>query len=161
MKKFFKGLLSLLWRHKLLTIICTLAIIVTAILFNVFFNMFVAGNSKYGERLKGIEEVTISNKDKKEVVTFLEDKKDFVKEATVRVQGKIVYINIIYTRNTSLDKAKAIATETLALFDEDEKAYYDYGYFLTQEEVEDKENKGYIVTGTKNAKLESISWVKS
>lgn len=161
MKKFLKGLLNLILRHKLLTIICFLAFIVIIVLISIFFNMFVSGAGKYGTRLNGIEEVTISTKEKKEVVTFLKEKTDFVTDASVRTQGKIVYINITFTRQTSLDKAKAIATETLALFDEDEKSFYDYGYFLTQEEVENKEDKGYIITGTKNAKLESISWIKS
>ena len=160
MKKFFKGIKDLILRHKLLTIICILALIVGIILINVFFSMFVGGTGKYGDRLKGIEEVTISSKAKKEVVTFLEEK-DTVVDASVRVQGKIVYINIIFTRDTSLDRAKAVATETLALFEDEEKEYYDFGYFLTQEEVSDTEDKGFIITGSKNAKLESITWIKS
>ena len=149
MKKFFKGIKDLILRHKLLTIICILALIVGIILINVFFSMFVGGSGKYGDRLKGIEEVT-----------FLEEK-DTVVDASVRVQGKIVYINIIFTRDTSLDRAKAVATETLALFEDEEKEYYDFGYFLTQEEVSDTEDKGFIITGSKNAKLESITWIKS
>ena len=160
MKKFFKGIKDLILRHKLLTIICFLALIVVIILGNVFFSMFVGGSGKYGDRLKGIEDVTISSKAKKEVVTFLEEK-DTVTEASVRVQGRIVYINIIFTRDTSIDRAKAVATETLALFEDEQKEYYDFGYFLTQEEVEDSEDTGFIVTGSKNAKLESITWIKS
>lgn len=161
MKKFLKNIKDLILRHKLLTIICFLALIVVIALIFVFFNMFIGGNSKYGNRLEGIEEVTISKKTKQEVVKFLEEKEEYVTDANIRIQGKIIYINIIFTRETKLDKAKEIATETLALFDEDEKAFYDYGYFLTQEQVEDNEDKGFIVTGTKNAKLTTISWIKS
>lgn len=160
MKKFFKSIKDLIQRHKLLTIICFLAIIVIIILMFIFFNMFVGGNGKYGDRLIGIEDVTISSKAKKEVVSFLEEKEQ-VTSASVRVQGKIIYINITFTRDTALDKAKAIATETLALFEDDEKEFYDFGYFLTQEEVEDNEDTGFIVTGTKTVKIESISWIKS
>ena len=152
MKKFLKNIKDLILRHKLLTIICTLALIVVIILMFVFFDMFIGGNSKYGNRLDGIEKVSISEKDKQEVVQFLKEKEGFVTDANIRVQGKIIYINITFTRETNLDKAKAIATETLALFDEDEPAFYDYGYFLTQEKVEDSEDKGFIVTGSKNAK---------
>lgn len=158
--KFLKGIKDLILRHKLLTLICFLAFIVVIILISVFFKMFVGGNGKYGTRLNGIEDVTITSKEKKDVVEFLEEK-EAVSEASVRVQGKIVYINIVFTRDASLDKAKAVATETLALFEDEEKEFYDFGYFLTQVEVEDKEDKGYIVTGTKNAKLESITWIKS
>ena len=132
MKKFFKSIKDLILRHKLLTIICFLAIIVIIVLICVFFNMFVGGNGKYGNRLQGIEDVTISSKQKKEVVSFLE-KKDTVTEASVRLQGKIIYINIIFTRKTTLDRAKAVVTGTLALFEDEEKEFYDFGYFLTKE----------------------------
>ena len=158
--KFLKGIKDLILRHKLLTLICFLALIVVIILISVFFEMFVGGNGKYGTRLNGIEDVTITSKERKEVVTFLEEK-ETVSNASVRVQGKIVYINITFTRDASIEKAKAVATETLALFEDSEKEFYDFGYFLTQVEVEDKEDKGYIITGTKNAKLESITWIKS
>ena len=67
----------------------------------------------------------------------------------------------MFTKDTSLDKAKAIATETLALIEDEKEEYYDIGYFLTQEKNEVEEDKGFIVTGSKNAKLESISWIKS
>jgi len=160
MKKFFQKIKNLILRHKILTIICFLALIVIIILIYVFFGMFVSGNSKYGNRLEGIEKVVLSSKEKKEVVSFLEEKEQ-VTEATIRIQGKIIYINITFTRDTSLDKAKAIATETLALLEDEQKEFYDIGYFLTQEKVENPEDKGYIITGSKNAKLESISWIKS
>lgn len=159
--KFLRGIKDLILRHKLLTIICFLAMIIVVFLVVVFFDMFIGGNNKYGNRLKGIDDVVISSKLKKDVVSFLEEKEEYVDNASVRVQGKIIYINIVFTRKASLDKAKAIATETLAKFDEDEKEYYDFGYFLTQVEVEDKEDKGYVITGSKNAKLESISWIRS
>ena len=160
MKKFLKGIKDLILRHKILTIICFLAVIGIIALGFIFLNMFVSGSGKYGNRLDGIEKVVIDSKEKREVVSFLEEK-DTVKEASVRVQGKIVYINIVFTRDASLDRAKAVATETLALFEDKEKEFYDFGYFLTQEEVEDKEDKGFIVTGSKNAKLEAITWIKS
>ena len=160
MKKFFKGIGGLILRHKLLTIICFLAFIVVIVLVNVFFSMFVSGNGKYGNRLMGIEEVTVSSSEKKDIVSFLEEK-DTVTEASVRVQGKIIYINIVFTKDTALSKAKAVAAETLALLEDDKKEYYDIGYFLTQEKTEDDENKGFKVTGSKNAKLDNISWIKS
>lgn len=160
MKKIFKKFLALLSRHKLLTIICFLALIATIVMGYVFFNVFIGGNSKYGDRLDGIEEVTISSKDKKEIASTLEEKEE-VTSASVRVQGKIIYINIVFTRATSLDKAKEIAKSTLTSFDEDELKFYDIGYYLTQEEVENKEDIGFVALGTKNAKLDNISWTKS
>ena len=86
---------------------------------------------------------------------------DEVVDAGVRVQGKIIYINLEFSRETSLDRAKEIANETLNKFSDEEKSFYDFGYFLTQVPVEENSDKGFVVTGSKNSKLETISWIKS
>ena len=159
MKNFFKKFINLLLRHKLLTLLCLVTFVVAVVLFFVLFGMFTSSGGKYGNRLNGIEKVAVSSKEKKDIVTFLEDK-DTVKDASVRVQGKIIYINITFKKDVTLDKAKAVATETLALVDDDKKDYYDIGYFLTQEEVSE-DNKGFVITGSKSYRLDNISWIKS
>jgi SpoVK/Ycf46/Vps4 family AAA+-type ATPase len=53
-------------------------------------------------------------------------------------------------------KAKEIANNSLKSIDEDQLKFYDIGYFLTSED-----EKSFYITGTKNAKLEKISWIKS
>lgn len=156
MKKIFGKIKS----HKLLFTICLLAFIIVVIFFYIFFSVFIGGTDKYGNRLDGIEKVKIETKQKEEAVQFLEDK-DEVVDASVRVQGKIIYIHIVYKSDVSLDRAKTIANEVLDKFDKDEKAFYDIGYYLTQEKKEGEEANGFMVTGSKNAKLDSISWIKS
>lgn len=160
MKKFFKGVINLMLRHKILTLICVASLVVVVVLVCVFFNMFIGDGGEYGNRLDGIEEVEISDKTIKEIENSLEEK-EAVAEADVRIQGKIIYFNIVFTRETAIDSAKGIANETLAAFSDDEKSFYDFGYFLTQVKVEDSEDVGFVVTGTKNAKLENITWIKS
>lgn len=159
MKKFFSGILKLIKRHKLLTFICVVAILIVAVLFYVFFSLFIGGTNKYGDRLKGIDKVVISESKQDDVAEVLEEKEEVVK-ASVRIQGKIIYINIKFKAGIGLDKAKEIANSTLENFDDDEKKFYDIGYYLTQED-ESEEKKGFVVTGTKNAKLDTISWIKS
>lgn len=160
MKKFLSGLKNLISRHKLLTIISFLALIIIIVMFYIFFNILIGGADKYGDRLNGIDKVTISSKEQKELKTFLEDK-DEVTAASVRIQGKIIYIHIEVKKDVSLDKAKEIANETLGQLADDEKAFYDLGFSLTQEQAEGEEDQGFVVTGTKNAKLDYISWIKS
>ena len=160
MKKFLKGIWNLIRRHKLLFLICLLAIVIIVIMMYIFFSMFIGSGGKYGNRLNGIEEVEISKSELTEISKTITDKEE-VTDANVRIQGKIVYIHIEVKRETSLDRAKELATIALEEFDEDEKKFYDFGFSLTQVEVENKEDKGFIVTGTKNAKLDSISWIKS
>ena len=160
MKKFMKGAKDLILRHKLLSLICLIVFIIILIMFYIFFSMFVGGNDKYGDRLKGIESVEIRKSDLTKVSDELK-KQDGVMEASARIQGKIIYINLVFNRETSLDRAKEVAASSLDKFDKDEKSYYDFGYFLTQVEQEGTEDKGFVVTGTKNAELEGISWIKS
>lgn len=160
MKKFLKNIWNLILRHKLLTISLTISLIVGSILGFQILKMFISSGEEYGNRLDGIAKVEISDQTLTEVENALKEKKG-VADAKVRIQGKIIYFNLVFTRETNLKTAKEIANETLTLFKDEEKSYYDFGYFLTQTEVENKEDTGYIVTGTKNAKLSSITWIKS
>lgn len=155
-----KKIKDLVSRHKLLSAICLLALIVIIMMMYVFFNLFVGGSNKYGDRLKGIESHKVEKKEQEEVVSFLKEKNE-VNDASIRIQGKIIYIHIEYTRETSLDTAKAIATESLAKISDDEKKFYDIGYYLTQTSDDNSEDKGFIVTGNKSNELDSISWIKS
>ena len=155
-----KKIKDLVSRHKLLSAICLLALIVIIMMMYVFFNLFVGGSNKYGDRLKGIESHKVEKKQQEEVVSFLKEKNE-VNDASIRIQGKIIYIHIEYTRETSLDTAKAIATESLAKISDDEKKFYDIGYYLTQTSDDNSEDKGFIVTGNKSNELDSISWIKS
>lgn len=155
-----KKIKDLILRHKLLSAICFLALIVIIMMMYVFFNLFVGGSNKYGDRLKGIESHKVEKKEQEEVVSFLKEKNE-VNDASIRIQGKIIYIHIEYTRETSLDTAKAIATESLAKISDDEKKFYDIGYYLTQVSDENQEDKGFVVTGNKSNELDSISWIKS
>ena len=146
---------NIIARHKLLFLICLLAFIITVVLFYIFFSLFIGGNDPYGNRLKGVSSVKITSEHKKEIKTFLEEKEE-VKSASIRVQGKIIYVHITTNNGVSLEKAKAIAAETIDKFSDKEKKMYDIGYFLK----EDKED-GYIVTGSKSTASPSVVWIKS
>ena len=157
MKRFLGWLKGLILRHKLLTIICFMAFVVIVFMFYIFFSLFIGGNDKYGDRLKGIEKVEISKKKMAEVSKKLEEK-DEVTKASVRIQGKIIYINIKYKDGVSVARAKEIAVTALEEFEKEEKSFYDIGFYLTQEK---EDNNGFKITGNKNAKLDSVSWIKS
>ena len=155
MKKFFKWLKGLILRHKILTLICLMAFTIIIVMLYIFFSLFIGTNDKYGDRLKGIEKVQISKKTKSSIVEKLESK-DEVTKASVRIQGKIIYINIKFKENVSVARAKEIAAISLEEFDKDEKSFYDIGFYLIGEG-----EKGFKITGNKNARLDSISWIKS
>lgn len=159
MKKLLGGLKDLIMRHKILSMICLLAFIIIVVLLYVFFSIFIGGNNKYGNRLEGIEAVELSKSKLSDIKDSVE-KNDEVESAKVRVQGKIVYFDIVFNKDTSKDKAKEIANKTLDEFDKDEKEFYDFEYILTQN-MGDDEDAGFKITGTKGPKTEGISFIKS
>ncbi len=155
MKKFFKGLGNLIWRHKLLSLICFLAFVAIVIMMYIFFSVFLGNNGKYGNRLDGIEEVKLTKKDFKDVENWVKDTKS-VESASVRLVGKIVYVDIVFNKDTDVNGAKNLAGGTLEKFTEEQKNYYDFEYVLSQ----NVEN-GFKVVGTKSPKIATISWTKS
>ena len=160
MKKIISGLKDLISRHKILSMICLLALVIIVILLYVFCSIFVGGSNKYGHRLDGIKEVEISTKEMKNLSKDLEKNAE-VDSADVRIQGKIIYIDIMYTKDVSQDKAKEIAASTLDNFGKEEKEFYDFEYILTQVIEEDGTDNGFKITGTKGPKTEGISFIKS
>lgn len=158
MKKFFKGFFKMLLRHKILTVICFLAFTIVLVMFYIFCSVFIGGTDKYGNRLNGIEKVEFSSKELTSIADSIKEN-DEVDNSNVRVQGKIVYINIVYKKDVSVNKAKEIANDSLKKFDEDELKFYDIEYIMTQ--VNDGDKAGFKITGTKGPKTEGISYIKS
>lgn len=156
MKKLLDGLKDLISRHKILSIICILAFIIVIMMIYIFCSIFVGGSDKYGNRLEGIKEVEISKSKLSELKGKIEDNGE-VDSAKVRIEGKIIYIDIKFTNETSKDKAKELANKVLDEFDKDEKNFYDFEFILTQNDTE----KGFKLTGTKGPKTKEISFIKS
>ena len=50
---------------------------------------------------------------------------DGVKKASVRLQGKIIYVNVEVDVKLTLDEMQNIATESLTKLTEEQKGYYD------------------------------------
>lgn len=155
-----KKIKDLILRHKILSIICLIAFVIIIILAYMFCSIFVGGNNKYGNRLDGIKEVELTNTELKELANDLETEEE-VDSAKVRLQGKIVYFDIIFTEATSKDKATEIASKTLENFSEEEQNYYDFEYILTQVGNEEEDYDGFRLTGTKSPKIEKINWIKN
>ena len=113
-------------------------------------------SNKYGNRLDGINEVKIA-KDTFDGVEKEIDESNLAEDTSVRLQGKIVYTTITLKKDTSVDKAKELAKNTLDNYKAKELEYYDFSFFLKWED--EKEDK--ILTGNKHHSLEDISWINS
>ena len=143
--------------NKGFTIVILLALVLIIILTIIFISLLKGNSSnKYGNRLDGIDDVKISKEEydgvKEEIINT-----DLVEDISIRLQGKIVYTTIILKSDTSVDKAKEIASNTLDNYTEDELKYYDFSYFLKW----NKEEEITVITGNKHNNMDSITWVKS
>ena len=151
-----RKILNLIKRHIILFILCLLAFIVLIIMLVAFLQMSINTSGKYGNRLDGIEEVSISKSELKDIENKLEEKDEVVK-ASVRIQGRIIYFDIYFGKDVSLENAKKICNEMINSFEEDEQKYYDISFIITQDSEEDKWN----ASGSKNSESDAISWTKN
>lgn len=151
MKKF----LNFLKKNIFLTIMGLFVLIGAIIILVVTLDFFISGNNAYGNRLKGIEKVEISKKDMNNISSTIKENEQ-VESASVRLQGKIIYITINLKEGVNSDQAKQIAASTLEHFDAEELDFYDIGYFL-----KGAGEPGFNITGSKKAKAENISFIKS
>ena len=155
-------MLDVINRHKGLSIVLGLSFILFIIMLVIFISLFSGnGKGKYGNRLEGIEDVKLTKTFLKDVETKLEENENVI-DATVRLQGKIVYINFEVNPEVSSDTAKEISNSTLENFSEEELGFYDLSY-LIKWTIEDEEGKKSTtaIAGTKHHSKENIVWSKS
>ena len=127
----------------IISITCIIAIIVGVVLY------FIGQTSKdkYGNRLNGIESVEIKESKILEIEKKISEN-ELVKDAQVDIKGKLIYILITMNTGKHSD-SEAIAQESLELFSEEEKAFYDILLALRDqhnfEYGSDKEVNGVII----------------
>jgi len=108
-------------------------------------------SNKYGNRLDGIKnyDTTENIKAVKEYITKSEDYED----VEIRVQGKIIYIDITVKPETSIEGMQNIAVGTLENFSQENLSYYDIQFAISR-----KDMKTYY--GSKSSANSTITWSK-
>lgn len=119
-----------------------------------FYKYFYAGTSetKYGDRLDGIENYVLSSTLEDDVKKLYTNDKS-VGEISVKTQGKIIYINIGFVESVKVADAQTLAVKALDAIGEENLNYYEVQYILT---CTDDEN--YPVFGSKNANSSKVVW---
>lgn len=157
MKELFNKIKDWAMKNKGFAIIIALTIVLFLILLIIFLQMLLGGSSdKYGNRLDGIDKVKISNETFEGVKNEVSDT-GLVEDISTRIQGKIVYTTITLKSDTSKDKAKEIASNTLDNYSEDELKFYDFSFFLKW----NSEDGEIVITGNKHHSLDSITWTNN
>ena len=153
MKKFFK-------ENKTLVILLTIAVICVAISVALLFKYFYFGNggTKFGTRLEGIENVTISEESQNNTIKNIESNEK-VEKASMTITGKRVDIKIVFKSNANLTEAQNVALLSLENFSNEEKAFYDFEFTIKQEATETTE--GFLLMGAKNVNGTNLVWVNN
>ena len=104
--------------------------------------------SKYGNRLNGINEF---NQD--EIVNNLENSYTDVKilDKSIRIQGKIIYIELSIEPTTTNEEIQTICTTSLNVISEEVKAFFDLQFIVKREGL-----SPYM--GSKNHSKANITW---
>ena len=153
-------MLNFINKHKGLSIVCGLALILFIIVFIILISLFITtGKGTYGDRLDGIEDVKLSDSFLNEVKTSLEEN-DNIESANVRLQGKIVYIEFQDKSDVSTDEVKSISDEVLEKFSEDELKFYDFSFIVKWISETDDGEKTTAIEGYKHHNKTIISWTK-
>ena len=142
---------SVLFVLLLILIACIVAISIVVI------NYFVgSSNSKYGDRLDGIENYAISEEMKSEFVSKLKEEEK-ISDVTIVVSGKTIYITITFVPKTTLVEAESMSLSSLELIDEKLLTFYDIEYLIQALSTDDTD--GFKIIGTHNVNgTGGISW---
>lgn len=119
-----------------------------------FYKYFYAGTSetKYGDRLDGIENYVLSSTLEDDVKKIYTNDKS-VGEISVKTQGKIIYINIGFVESVKVADAQTLAVKALDAIGEENLSYYEVQYILTC-----TDDANYPVFGSKNANSSKVVW---
>ena len=143
--------------NKTLFVLLTIALVCIVLSIVLLFKYFYFGNgeTKYGNRLDGIQNVTISDDSMSNIKSKIQDNK-LVSSASVAVTGKIVYIKITFNETASLVEAESVAVKALDNFSDSEKAFYDFEFTLAQAATDKTE--GFKIMGAKNVNGSNLVW---
>ena len=79
---------------------------------------------------------------------FLESEN--VKSVDFNIKGRIIYVEIKFDENITLDNAKKLVENSMSLFDEDTLSYYDVQFII--------QSDNFTIMASKNSAAENISW---
>ena len=102
--------LKKIWQENSVLLVLLFILIACLIAISVVVITYFVGDSssKYGDRLEGIEDHSFDNGMQEEVISKIEES-EIVDSATIRVSGKVIYINITFAPTTTLVEGQSIA----------------------------------------------------
>lgn len=120
--------------HKLSSFVILVYIIVVAFAYFLY-KLFIgsSGLPVYGDRLDGIENVPISEEQKKKIVEALSEPVFVLHVETPYLKGKILKVVMTVSDISDLKASKDLSTKILEILDADQKAFYDVEFFINKD----------------------------
>ena len=149
MKKFIKN-------NKITVVAFIICVIFVILVFAIKLTFFPnEATAIYGDRLDGIKEVEITDKEQDKIVKALEEK-DEVSKASCDIQGRILNILITVNDDVELSSAKALTTSITDNLKEDQTTYYDIQIFISK----NNDDSRFPIIGYKHQNKDGFSWTK-
>lgn len=156
MKKFYK-------ENRVFVILMGIVVICIAIILILAAKYVFKSNKgdKYGNRLDGIQDVLVENKQKDDMSNKIKEEKK-VNSASVNVHGKIINFVVTFDKDATIDEMKSVAVKCLEFFSEEYRNYYDIQFLFTRnievKEGEEENNDVKSIIGYIKAGATTISW---
>ena len=138
-----------IWQENSVLIVLGIILIACLVAISVVVVTYFVGDSssKYGDRLEEIEDYPFDSDMQDEIIAQIKEN-EIVEDVTMRVSGKIIYVNITFVPATTLVEGQSVALASLEFFSEDTLSFYDLEYMIEAEATDDAE--GFQLIGAKN-----------
>ncbi len=145
---------------KILLVLFFILLVCFGVIAFLFYKFFYAGagETKYGDRLEGIENYKLSATLQEDINSIYENNKA-INTVKVETQGKIIYITVDFKESVKVDSAKSEAIKALDKIGEENLKFYDVQFILTYSG--EQENNNFPVFGAKSAKSLKVVWMVS
>ena len=107
----------------------------------------------YGSRTEGKDKVPITEERENQVKDAI---KDSVVKSTVRVQGRIIYVDIEVNPDVTVEGAKGLGNTIVEVFSEEERTFYDIQILIANSANEAQ----FPIIGYRHHTRTEIFWTK-
>lgn len=146
--KFLKG-------HAKLIAIVVIFVLAVIILFSIYNSIFLNNSSKYGDRLKGIDEVKVTSNLEKEIKENIKTL-DITKSVEIEESGKIINVIALVNDDIEVNKSKEIGNKVIEKLSDKQKKYFDVQIFIKKSSKDEK----FPIIGYKHHNKDNITWTK-
>ena len=104
--------MKFLKEHAKLIAIVVIFVLAVIILFSIYNSIFLNNSSKYGDRLKGIDEVKVTSSLEKEIKENIKTL-DITKSVEIEESGKIINVIALVNDDIEVNKSKEIGNKII------------------------------------------------